>query len=87
MANAGLITAITMPWFKNMFERIKALEAQQLDRYKANQDDQIGRLREQIAKQQAMIESLVLRNENLFELRSANIQRNQDNREQLLNRI
>lgn len=70
-----------------MFERIKALEAQQLDRYKLQQDQQIAKLNEQIAQQQKMIEALVTRNENLFELRAANIQRNQANREEILNRI
>lgn len=71
----------------DMFARIKTLEAQQLDRYKSNQNDQITHLREQISNQQQMIEALVLRNKDLFELRSANMQRNQANREQVLNRI
>ena len=70
-----------------MFARINALESQQLGRYKANQDSQIVRLREQIAQQQQMIEALVLRNKELFELRAASMQRNQSNREQTLNRI
>jgi hypothetical protein len=70
-----------------MFERIKALEAQQLDRYKSQQDKQIASLHAQIVQQQKMIEALVLRNENLFELRAANIQRNQANREEILGRI
>jgi DNA-binding protein YbaB len=71
----------------DMFARIKALESKQLNRYKASQDNQIVRLREQITQQQQMIETLVSRNKNLFELRSANVQRNQANREQILNRI
>jgi len=70
-----------------MFARIKALESQQLDRYKTNQNGQITRLREQIAQQNKKIEALVLRNKDLYELRSANVQRNQANREQVLNRI
>jgi len=70
-----------------MFARIKTLESQQLDRYKANQDSQIVRLREQISQQQQMIEALVLRNKELFELRAASMQRGQNNREQVLNRI
>ena len=70
-----------------MFARIKTLESQQLDRYKANQDSQIVRLRKQISQQQQMIEALVLRNRELFELRAANMQRSQNNREQALNRI
>lgn len=70
-----------------MFARINTLESQQLDRYKANQDGQIVRLREQIAQQQKMIEALISRNKELFELRAASMQRNQTNREQALNRI
>ena len=70
-----------------MFARIKVLEAKQLDRYKTNQDEQIVRLRGQVAQQQEMIEALVMRNKDSFELRSANVQRNQTNREQVLNRI
>lgn len=70
-----------------MFTRIKVLEAQQLDRYKQQQDKQVERLRAQISQQQKMIKALVLRNEGLFELRTTNIQRNQSNREEMLNRI
>ncbi len=70
-----------------MFARIKALEAQQLDRYRAGQDAQITRLREQLAQQQQMIEALVIRNKDLFELRAANVQKNQSKREEALNRI
>ncbi len=70
-----------------MFARIKTLESQQLDRYKANQDSQIVHLRKQISQQQQMIEALVLRNKKLFELRAASMQRTQNNREQVLNRI
>jgi hypothetical protein len=74
-------------YMTDMFARIKALESKQLDRYKAKQDGQISHLREQIAQQQQMIDALVLRNKDLFELRAANVQRNQDNRAQVLNRI
>lgn len=70
-----------------MFARIKALEAQRLNQYKTNQEGQIARLREQIAQQQEMIEALVLRNKDHYDLRAANIQRVQSNREQMLNRI
>lgn len=70
-----------------MFARIKSLESQQLEKYKIQQDKQIERLREQNAKQQQMIETLVLRNKELFEVRAASTQRNQAQREQLLNRI
>lgn len=70
-----------------MFARIKTLESQQLNQYKAGQEKQIARLRERIAEQQKMIDALVLRNKDLFELRAANIERRQTNREQILNRI
>ena len=71
----------------DMFARIRALEAQQLDKYKANQDKQIARLRNQVTNQQEMIETLVSRNKDLFEYRAANVQRIQTNRESVLNRI
>jgi len=70
-----------------MFARIKSLEAQQLDRYQTSQNKQIEQLRNQNAKQQQRIEKLVSRNKDMYELRSANLQRNQENREQILNRI
>jgi len=70
-----------------MFARINTLESQRLDRYKANQDGQIVRLRKQISQQQHMIETLVLRNKDLFDMRAANMQRHQENRKQVLNRI
>ena len=71
----------------DMFARIKSLESQQLDQYKANQEKQIARLRNQISHQQEMIDALVLRNKDSFELRAANVQRIQTNREKVLNRI
>lgn len=71
----------------DVFARIKALESQQLDRYKVNQEKQIARLRNQISHQQEMIDALVLRNKDSFELRAANVQRIQTNREKVLNRI
>lgn len=71
----------------DMFTRIKALDAQRLDQYKAHQDEQIEHLRGQIAQQQQMIDTLIVRNKDLFELRAARLQRNQSNREQILNRI
>ena len=70
-----------------LLSRIKALESEQLDRYKASQQGQVTRLREQVARQQKMIEALILRNKDHYELRSANIQRNQTRREQILDRI
>ncbi len=70
-----------------MFARIKSLESKQLGKYKTYQDKQIERLREQIAQQQQMIETLVLRNKNGFNLRAASMQRRQAKREKMLNHI
>jgi hypothetical protein len=70
-----------------MFTRIKEQEAQQLDQYKSYQDAQVERLREQIATQQQMIETLVSRNKELYELRAANVQQHQSKREEMINRI
>ena len=70
-----------------MFARIKTLEAQQLDNYKSYQDKQIERLRQQIARQEQMIEALILRNKDRFDMRAASMQRSQSNREKMLNRI
>jgi len=70
-----------------MFTRVKTLEAQQLDRFKISQDEQIKRLRDQIAQQQQLIDAMVLRNKKYYEMREASVQRNQANREQILNRI
>jgi hypothetical protein len=70
-----------------MFARIKTLEAQQLDQYKANQDKRVERLRGQIAQQQQIIEALIIRNEKSLKVREASVQKKQTNREQILNRI
>jgi hypothetical protein len=70
-----------------MFARIKTLEAQQLEQYKSHQDTQVERLREQIAAQQQMIETLISRNKELYDLRAANVQEHQTKREELINRI
>jgi hypothetical protein len=70
-----------------MFARIKTLEAQQLDDYKTSQDKQIERLREQIAKQEKLIEALILRNKEWTEMREARMQRSQSHREKMLERI
>jgi hypothetical protein len=70
-----------------MFARIKTLEAQQLDQYKSHQDSQVERLREQIAIQQQMIDTLISRNKELYELRAANVQQQQTKREEMINRI
>ena len=70
-----------------MFARIKTLDAQQLDKYKASQDKRVIRLREQIAHQQQVIEALILRNKESLKMREASMQRNQTNREKMLNRI
>jgi hypothetical protein len=69
------------------FTRIKSLESEQLDQYKARQEKQIERLREQIAQQQQVIETLILRNQERFDMRAASMQRHQARREQILNRI
>lgn len=70
-----------------MFARIKTYDAKQLEQYKSHQDTQVERLREQITKQQQMIDALVSRNKELYELRAANVQKNQTRREEMLNRI
>ena len=69
------------------FTRIKSLESEQLDQYKARQEKQIERLREQIAQQQQVIETLILRNQDRFDMRAASMQRHQARREKILNRI
>lgn len=70
-----------------MFSRIKTLEEQQLEQYKTRQDAQVEHLREQIAKQQAMIDTLISRNKELYELRAARTEQHQSKREEMLNRI
>jgi hypothetical protein len=70
-----------------MFARIKEQEAQQLDQYKSYQDTQVERLRDQIAKQQQMIDTLISRNKELYELRAANVQEQQTNREEMISRM
>lgn len=71
----------------DLFARIKALEAQQLDQYKSNQDKRVERLRERVTQQEHLIESLIARNKEWFELRTANVQRSQARRDDILNRI
>jgi len=70
-----------------VFSRIKSLESNQLTQYKETQDKQIAHLRNQVSQQKTMIDALILRNNDLFELRAANMQRNQTQREEILNRI
>ena len=70
-----------------MFDRIKQLESKQLEQYKVQQAEQVARLRNRVSTQQEQIDTLIQRNENLFELRSASMQRSQAQREQMLNRI
>ena len=70
-----------------MFDRIKQLESKQLEQYKAQQAEQVARLRNRVSTQKEQIDALIQRNENLFELRSASMQRSQTRREQVLNRI
>ncbi len=71
----------------DMFDRIKQLESKQLEQYKTQQAEQVARLRNRVSTQQEQIDALIQRNENLFELRSASMQRSQAQREQMLNRI
>ncbi len=70
-----------------MLARSKSFQSKQLDKYKIHQDKRVERLREQIAQQQEKIETLILRNENSYDLRAADIQRHQAKREKMLNRI
>jgi hypothetical protein len=70
-----------------MFARIKSLESEQLHQYKIHQDKQVERLRQQIAKQEQLIETLILRNKEQIDIRAASMQRSQSNRERMLNRI
>lgn len=70
-----------------MFTRIKTLEAQRLDEYKIRQDEQVERLRQKIAKQEQLIEELILRNNEWIEMRAASMQRSQSYREEMLERI
>ena len=70
-----------------MFARIQTLEAQRLDEYKIKQDEQVERLRQQIAEQEQLIEELILRNKERIEMREASMQHSQSKREEMLNRI
>jgi len=70
-----------------MFARIKSLESKQLDQYKISQDKRVERLRQRIAKQEQLIEELILRNKERIDIRAARMQRSQSNREKVLNRI
>jgi len=71
----------------DMYARIKTLESKQLEQYKSNQDKQVEQLRARVSQQGHLIEELIARNKDLFELRTANVQRNQARREDILNRI
>ncbi len=70
-----------------MFDRINQLESKQLEQFKTQQAEQVARLRNQVTTQQYQIDALIQRNENLFNLRLTSVQRNQAQREQMLNRI
>ena len=70
-----------------MFARIKLFEAQHLDKYKTQQNKQVKRLHQKIAKQEQLIGALILRNKERVEMRAASIQRSQSNREKMLNSI
>jgi hypothetical protein len=69
------------------YARIKTLEAKQLEQFKSNQDKQVAQLRTRVSHQEQLIEGLIARNNEWFELRTANVQRNQARREDILNRI
>ena len=71
----------------DMYARIKVLESKQLEQYKSNQNKQVEQLRARVSQQGHLIEELIARNKDLFELRTANVQRNQARREDILNRI
>ena len=70
-----------------MFDRIARQESKQLEQFKTQQADQVARLRKQVNVQKQQIDALMQRNESLFNLRLANVQRNQAQCEQMLNRI
>jgi hypothetical protein len=70
-----------------LFEQIKTLDSQRLEEYKVWQNEGIEHLRERIARQQELIEELMLRNKEAYEMREASMQRQQTSREQLLDRI
>jgi hypothetical protein len=70
-----------------LYARINKLEQQQLTQYKSNQDKRVVRLRQQNSHQQEFIDELILRNNELLMMREASMQKNQANREQVLNRI
>ncbi len=74
-------------YMAEMFARIKLLESKQLDRYKTHQDKQIERLRQQVAKQELLIEALILRNKERIDMRAASMHRSQLNREKMISRI
>jgi len=71
----------------DMYARIKALESKQLEQYKSNQNKQVEQRRTRVSQQEHLIEELIARNNEWFELRTANVQRNQARREAILNRI
>ena len=71
----------------DMYARIKTLESKQLEQYKSNQDKQVEQLRTRVSQQEHLIEELIARNKEWFDLRTANVQRNQARREDILNRI
>lgn len=74
-----------------LFNRNKAHDLQRLEEYKVWQEEGVDirreRLREQIARQQELIEELILRNKEAYEMREASVQRQQTSHKQLLDRI
>jgi len=70
-----------------MFKRIEALEARQVNAYASSQDRQIAALRNQLQRQQGMIDSLIVHNNEMLNTRKVNIERVQQQRQAILNRI
>lgn len=69
------------------FARIKELETEQLEEYKASQEVRIERLRNQVAERKMVIDELIQREQESLEMRKANMEKHRIYREQMLNRI
>jgi len=70
-----------------MFKRIEALEAKQVNNYASSQDRQIAALRKQVQHQQEIIDSIIVHNKEMLNIRKVNIERVQQRRQAILNRI
>ncbi|MCG6938816.1 MAG: hypothetical protein LJE83_11690 [Gammaproteobacteria bacterium] len=69
------------------FNDIKSRDSERLEQFKQHQDEHIDFLRDQIARQEQLIDELISRNKESYKMREARIQRQQISREQMLNRI